>query len=213
VALGIRSGIDASDAPSLTVKESPPLAARLGLTYMSISDEISARIKEGRLFRLKPINDKDDQRRTVLMSKDVNGIVSGPWADGPIGFRCSRLRADLENLITAEFITVCWDPFKNEQIGRLHRVDDEVWDLRSQKPKPGLRAFFRFAEKDVFVVLTIVPRSIPVSWLSRLPLLGRESREWRNALLECHTEWKKLFPAYEPIHGANINVYLTGAIL
>jgi hypothetical protein len=182
---------------------------------MSIRDEINARIEEGRLFRLKPINAKDGQRRTVLLSEEVNGIVSGPWPDGPTGCRCGRLRADLENLITAEFITVCWDPFKarNEQIGRLHRVEDEVWDLRSQKPKPGLRAFFRFAEKDVFVVLTIAPRSVPVSWLSRLPLLRGESREWRNAILECRTEWKKLFPAHEPIHGANINVYLTGAIL
>jgi len=142
-------------------------------------------------------------------------MVSGPWTSGEMGLRCSRLRGDLENLITAEFITVCWDPFKarNEQIGRLHRVEDEVWDLRAQKPKPGLRAFFRFAERNVFVVLTAAPRSVPVSWLSRLPLLGRESREWRNAIIECRTEWKKLFPAHEPIHGTDINDYLTGGLL
>jgi hypothetical protein len=182
---------------------------------MSIRDEINARIKEGRLFRLEPENQKDEKRRTVLISEEINRMVSGPWPDGPMGLRCARLRADLENIVTAELITVCWDPFKarNEQIGRLHRVEDEVWDLRSQKPKPGLRAFFRFAEKDVFVVLTVAPRSVPVSWLSRLPLLRRESREWRNAIIECRTEWKKLFPAYEPIHGTDINVYLTGAIL
>jgi len=182
---------------------------------MSIRDEINARIKEGRLFRLKPINEKDDQRRTVLLSEELHRMVSGPWADGAMGARCARLRGDLENLVTAEFITACWDPFKarNEQIGRLHRVEDEVWDLRSQEPKPGLRAFFRFAEKDVFVVLTVTPRSVPVSWLSRVPLLDRESREWRNAIIECRTEWKKLFPVHEPVHGTDINVNLTGAIL
>jgi hypothetical protein len=95
---------------------------------MSIREEINARIEEGRLFRLKPVNDKDQKRRTVLMSEEINRMVSGPWPDGPMGFRCSRLRAELENLITAEFITVCWDPFKarNEQIGRLARIMHEA---------------------------------------------------------------------------------------
>jgi hypothetical protein len=178
-------------------------------------NEINARIQEGRLFRLRPINAKDQQRRTVLLSEEINRMVSGPWTSDEMGLRCGRLRGDLENLITAEFITVCWDPFKarNEQIGRLDRVEDEVWDLRSQKPKPGLRAFFRFAEKNVFMVLTVAPRSAPVTWLSRLPLLDRESREWRNAIIECRTEWKKLFPAHEPIRGTHINVYLTGGLL
>jgi len=102
---------------------------------------------------------------------------------------------------------------RNEQIGRLDPVEDEVWDLRSQKPKPALRAFFRFAEKDILVVLTCSPRSVPVSWLSRLPLLGRETREWRRAIVECRSEWRKLFLAHEPISGTDINAYLTGAIL
>jgi hypothetical protein len=182
---------------------------------MSIRHEINARIEEGRLFCLKPLNDKDHKRRTVLMSVEINTMVSGPWPDGPIGTRCARLRADLENIITAENLTVCWEPFegRNEQIGRQKPIKDEVWDLRSRKPKPGLRAFFRFAEKDVLIFLTCSPRSVPVSWLNRLPLLGRESREWRNAIVECRNEWKKLFPTYEPIGGSDINVYLTGAIL
>jgi hypothetical protein len=191
------------------------LASRLKLTYMSIRDEITAKIQEGRLFRLKPINAKDQQRRAVLLSGELNRMVSGPWATDEMGRRCARLRGDLENLITAEFITVCWDPFKarDEQIGRLHRVEDEVWDLRSKKPKPGLRAFFRFADRDVFVVLTVAPRSVPVSWLSKLPLLGRETKEWRNAIVECRAEWTKLFPTYQPIHGTSIDVYLTGGLL
>jgi hypothetical protein len=153
---------------------------------MSIRNEINARIAENRLFLLKPLNEKDNKRRTVLMSNEINQLVTGPWVDGPMGARCARLRADLENLVTAEDIIVCWEPFeaRNEQIGRLCPVRDEVWDLRSQDPKPGLRIFFRFAEKDVFVALTCAPRSVPVSWLHRLPLLGQESREWRNAIVE-----------------------------
>jgi hypothetical protein len=180
---------------------------------MSIRDEIIARINESRLFRLKPLNHKDNQRRTVLMSREINELAVGPWPDGPMGARCARLRGDLENLITAENITVCWDPFKarNEQIGRLNPIRDAVWDLRSQDPKPGLRVFFHFAEKDVFVALTCAPRSVSVSWLRRLPLLGQESREWRNAIVECKSQWRLLFPAHEPVSGDSIDGYLTGA--
>jgi len=129
-----------------------------------------------------------------------------------MGQRCARLRADLENIVTAEHVTVCWDPFKarNEQIGRLNPVQDEVWDLRSQEPPPGLRVFFRFALKDVLVALTCAPRSVPVPWINRLPLLGRTSREWRKAIIECRREWRLLFPTYEPIRGTDINAYLTG---
>src|SRR5260370_6873718 len=154
---------------------------------MSIREEINARINEKRLFLLKPLNKKDNKKRTVLVSKEINQVIVGPWADGPQGTRCARLRGDLENLITAENITVCWDPRKarNEQIGRLDQVRDEVWDLRSRDPKPGLRVFFRFAEKDVFVALTCAPRSVHVSSLHRFPLRGRKSREWRNAIVGC----------------------------
>jgi len=191
------------------------LARRRGLIYMSIREEVKARIKEGRLFQLKPLNEKDNKRRTVLMSAEISQMIFGPWLPGPMGFRCARLRGDLENIITAEHITVCWDPFKarDEQIGRLDRVQDEVWDLRSQEPKPGLRVFFRFAEKDVFVALTCAPRSVSVSWLRRLPLLDRTSREWRDAIIECRRGWRVLFPTYEPISGTSVDDYLTGGVL
>jgi hypothetical protein len=191
------------------------LATGRGLTYMSIREEINARLAEERLFRLKPLNEKDLQRRTVVMSQDINQLVSGPWLDGPMGARCARLRGNLEALVMAENITVCWDPFtaRNEQIGRLDDVRDEVWDLRSQEPQPGLRVFFRFAEKNIFVALTCAPRSVHVSWLRRLPLLDRTSREWRDAIVECRSEWRKLFPAHEPISGSSIDDYLTGAVL
>ena len=182
---------------------------------MSIRDEINARIAEGRrLFSLKPLNKKDNERRTVLMSPEISGLVMGPWPpSGPMGARCARLRGDLESLITAENITVCWEPHKgrSEQIGRLCPIGDEVWDLRSQDPPPGLRVFFRFAEKNVFVALTCAPRSVPVAWLPRLPLL--DSREWRRAIVTCRSRWRVLFPAHEPISGSSADAYLTGARL
>jgi hypothetical protein len=96
-------------------------------------------------------------------------------------------------------------------MGRLDA--DEVWDLRSQAPPPGLRVFCRFAEKDVLVALTCSPRSVPVPWLNRLPLLGRSSREWRDAIVGCRREWNVLFPAHQPLSGVDLSDYISNAVL
>ena len=141
-------------------------------------------------------------------------MVMGPWEDGPIGERCGRLRADLENFITGARMTVCWEPHEaNEaQIGRLEPIEDEVWDFRCQEPSPGLRVFCRFAEKDILVALTCYPRSVPVPWLDRLPLRDNK-RRWRTAIVECRSDWRKLFPAHEPVTGGGLDDYLSNAIL
>ncbi len=183
---------------------------------MSIRDEINYRIDEGRLFRLEPRIVGDAKERTVLMSMEINLMVNGPWSDGPMGNRCAILRAELENFVSGEPITVCWNPFRandTHQMGRLDKVEDEIWDYRSVHPSPGLRIFCRFAEKDVLVALTCSPRSVQVSWLSRLPLLRGSSSEWKIAKRECRAEWAKLFPAYSPMTGENVNDYITNAVL
>ena len=112
-------------------------------------------------------------------------------------------------------MTISWDPSKarDAKMGRLDPIADEVWDVRSQEPSPGLRVFSRFAEKDVLVALTCSPRSISVSWLDRLPLLGRDSRQWRDAIIECKRDWNILFPAYEPLRGDDLDDYISNAVL
>ena len=183
---------------------------------MSIRDEINNRIAEGRLFRLTPLFSSDGKERTVLMSEEINRLVTGPWEEGPMGNRCSGLRAELENFVSGAPISVCWIPFEangNHQLGRLDKIEDGVWDYRSTNPPPGLRVFCRFAEKDVLVAFTCSPRSVHVSWLDRLPLLGRQSREWKRAILECRAEWAKLFPAYQPISGGSIDDYISNPVV
>jgi hypothetical protein len=182
---------------------------------MSIRDEIKAKLQENRLFRLRPIIEGDPEERMVLMSHEINELVSGPWPDGPMGVRCGLLRAELESFVHGDRMTISWDPSKarDAKMGRLDPIADEVWDVRSQEPSPGLRVFSRFAEKDVLVALTCSPRSISVSWLDRLPLLGRDSRQWRDAIIECKRDWNILFPAYEPLRGDDLDDYISNAVL
>lgn len=186
------------------------------LTYMSIRDEIKHRISEGRLFLFQPKIPGGRVVRTIVMSTEINDLVNEPWPEGPEGVRRSFLRTDLEYFIGGGRINVCWEVGKgreHHQLGRLSPPEDEIWDYRSVTPPPALRLFCRFAEKDVLVVLTCSPRSVAVSWLDRLPLLDRASREWKLAKKECRAEWSKLFPTYPPLKKDSVHEYLSNAFL
>jgi hypothetical protein len=182
---------------------------------MSIQEEWKRRVSEKALFRLEFLVPGRPEKRTVLMSEEVFQLVSGPWSNDLMGDRCARLRVTLEGILAGDPLTVCWQPYRAEshhQIGRLDRVEEEIWDIRSAE-KPGLRVFFRFAATDVLVAFTCSPRSVPIPWLDRLPLLKRDSREWKRAKAECKREWAKLFPAHPPHTGVDIHAYLSNAVL
>ncbi|HSH87276.1 MAG TPA: hypothetical protein VK958_08530 [Methylophilus sp.] len=170
---------------------------------MSISDEITNRVSEQRLFKLAPLMPPSfgSILRQVYVSEEINNILTGPWEDPLWGERCGYLHADLDRFINGEIIAVAERPFRKgatAYIKQLYKRSEEVWEIRSRDPKPGIRVFGRFAEKDTFVALTL--------W-NRTDLGGPESRAWRDAIVGCKTEWRNLFPAHEPITDENINDY------
>lgn len=169
---------------------------------MSIRDEWVQHVADGRLFKLGYSLPGLPEKRTVLMADEVRQLVEGPWPETLMGDRCARLRANLEFFLEGTAITVCWQPFKANdyhQLGRIHPVEEGIWDLRSVDPSPGLRLFFCLAEKDVMIAFICAPRSIPVPWLERLPLGARNNKAWKRARAECKRQWRHLFPAYLPL--------------
>lgn len=141
--------------------------------------------------------------RRLYVSNDLRGFLEGPWVDSVEEYRSGKLQAQLEMFIIGDPISVAQNPYKKPKHAYMARVDpiaDEVWDIRSRDPKPGIRVFGRFAEVDIFLALT---------WSERDRLAGRGSRQWRDAREECKTEWKNLFPAYNPVHGASLNDYIS----
>lgn len=177
---------------------------------MSITQEWAS-LLDRELFKLDPFpGDRD--ARTVLMSKEIRDLVVGDQGQGPLNERCGRLLASLQRVVRGELLKVCMTPRKhrNAQIGRLSPPEDSIFDIRC-RDRPALRAFGRFAERDVMVVLTCAPRSAPIPWLPRLPL-GENSKRWTRAIEECRHEWTKLFPAYDPVLGDSLNDYLSNAI-
>jgi hypothetical protein len=72
---------------------------------------------------------------------------------------------------------------------------------------------FHFAEKNVLVTHLCSPRSVQVHWLNRLPLLGKDSREWREAVAESKRRWENLFPEHDPHKGESIDDFLSNATI
>jgi len=183
---------------------------------MSIRDVWEKRVRDHELFKLDFLIPGPPELRIVLMSPEINALVAPPWPENEIGERCARLRGELENILAGKPLVVCWTPRKgreHHQIGRLEPIEDNLFDIRSVDPKPGLRIPFHFAEKDVLVAHLCSPRSASVRWLQRVPLLGARSKAWRNAIRDAKSQWSILFPNFEPHAGNHINDYLSNAVL
>jgi hypothetical protein len=179
---------------------------------MSIRDEIRKHLASQRLFAVEPALLSDPVERTLFVSPEINSLLMGPWTNEAMERRCGRLRADLEHFVTGGLIRMCLVPHQHRAafMGRLDKPTDEVWDIRSRDPDPGLRVFGRFAETNVFVALNLAPRSVRVPWLPNRPLGSpRTSYEWDLAILECQDRWSKLFPEHQPVHGENCCDYVS----
>ncbi len=174
---------------------------------MSIRDEISSRRAEGRLYCLLPALIGTPAVRTVFVSPEVNDVVFGPWNDKKFEGRAGGLRADLDMFTSGMVISVGQDPFKkrkNAYMSPLAPAIDQVWEIRSRDPKPGIRVFGQFSEKDVFVALT---------WGFRENLGGPGSHKWRDTRERCKAEWRKLFSTYSPHTGKSPHDYISNIIL
>ena len=170
---------------------------------MSISYEIANRVEEGRLFELIPFMPPSfgNTPRSMFVSVEIYNLLMGPWDNSSLEERCGYLYADLDQFINGEIITVAERPFvkgKTAYIKQLYRRHEEVWEIRSRDPAPGIRVFGRFAKTDVFIALT---------WWNRTDLGGPHSRAWRDAIVGCKTEWRNLFQAHNPITDRNYNDY------
>jgi hypothetical protein len=95
------------------------------------------------------------------------------------------------------------DPYKKDKTAYLARLSpraDEVWEIRSRDPTPAIRVFGRFAICDTFIAF---------NWGYRKDLGGLGSKEFRFEINRAKSEWKKIFPTYQPVSGADIHDYVS----
>jgi hypothetical protein len=120
------------------------VALLLVLTYMSIEALIEGHLAAGRLHRLSPVLDSDPIVRKMIISPKINGLIEGPWESEEMRDRCNALRANLEAFVKGDNITLSLTPHehKTAYMGRLDKPKDEVWDIRSRDPSPGIPGLF-----------------------------------------------------------------------
>lgn len=161
----------------------------------------------------------DPQLRSVFLSKEVYGLVLGPYLTPRHRQRSGRLRADLESYVRGGNISICLTPrkAKKSDFGILEPTSKCVWDYRSRDPRPGLRILGQFAGPDIFVALDWWPRSVPVDWSDKEPLGDQDGKEherrWRTAINECCERWFEVLPNSVPQSGEKVERYVSGKFL
>jgi hypothetical protein len=174
---------------------------------MSIRDEIRRRTQEQppRLFFLPPLIGGAAVRRELFVSEEIHGIAHPPWEPTEMGARFARLRGYLDAWTEGRTISITDHPYRKPKPTFMARIDptpDEVFDIRCIDPNPGIRVMGCFADKDLFVALTMA---------SREALATRH--DWRNEREACKAAWRRLFPTYPPYTGASLNDYISANYL
>ncbi len=88
-------------------------------------------------------------------------------------------------------------------MAQLEPWTDEVWEIRSIDPKPSIRIFGSFTEKDAFVGLT---------WSFRKDLDGYGGPKWQRAIQIYKTEWRNFFDC-APMSGEYPYDYLSETVV
>ncbi len=132
---------------------------------MSIDDEIGNRVAERRLFPMRPKAPGAAERRVMFVSEWLNRLLaSDTVADVE---RIARLEAQLSHFVEGGIVD--WNYMRP-----LKKPAHAVFEIRSRRPRPSIRVFGRFAQKDVFVALSAALRA---------PLAGEGSRPWRDEIV------------------------------
>lgn len=166
-----------------------------GLIYMSTKAILAAAASAGQLRLLQPLSPRAMRRRAMYVGRQVWELLEGDVIDSVTAERYGRLQADLENFVTEEYLYP-------KYLFWLNSKEDLIWEIRSVEEQPTLRVLGRFAEKDIFVALTIEERS---------ELGGWDSESWKRAMRTTIQRWNSILPL-EPLAGKDANDFFSGAI-
>jgi hypothetical protein len=171
---------------------------------MFIEERINSLRASGRLFLIPQSWPGLPIERLFYASDSVKTLILGPLNDHNEEKRAYELRAEIDRFIDGKTIFVRAESEEGTKalLARLNPSADEVWELRSLKPKPSLRIFGTFVEKNSFVAL---------HWAKRTVLGAGDSEEWADAIEQFKTIWQDWFHPFEPLHGSYPDDYLSHA--
>lgn len=176
---------------------------------MSMNGDLQNALSKGLLREFPMQFESDPTQRAIFLSQEVYGLVFGPYFNKAHATRAGKLIGELENFVMGQTVSLALIPRNHNDgmFGLLEPTRQSVFDIRSRSPRPALRIFGRFYKTDVFVALTWRPRSKPVDWSNKHPLT--DDQHWHDAVVECETEWWKIFPNTNAIVGKEAHKYVS----
>lgn len=110
---------------------------------------------------LKPLDERD-QKRWVLVTKEIDEILSGQ-GDPSLFFPSYDADAVIGRFCKGWIVSVTSDKDGKTDFKKL-KNHDEAWVMMFRGPAEGWRLFGRFAKKNLFVGLALWPRGDCVPW-------------------------------------------------
>lgn len=175
----------------------------LELTLMSIKAELLNVVSKGQLVQLAPHVAADKLIRKMYLTAELNELIAsyqGMDYDAATSeqkeaiSRFAKLKADLDMFLTRPEI----DP---EYMKQLDPAGKGVYEIRSVRPKPSIRVFGRFIDKNIFVATHIAERK---------ELGGWKSYEFKQEIAACRKIWGTIFPNHQAKEGCTLSSLVTG---
>lgn len=176
---------------------------------MLIPDWVNRLCDAGNLIRIHQSWPGLPEVRCFFASESVRNLILGQTTsqqEKQEANRAHELRAEIDWFIDGRTFILRPDGERGTKawMARLYPPGDEIWEIRSMKPRPSLRIFGSIVALDVFVALT---------WAKRSGLRGRESEEWKAAIAEYKRERTNYFGTSQPVSGSYPNAYLSNVRL
>lgn len=159
---------------------------------MLIHDEIKAHLSSGRLVPVRPLTPWSGEPRCFLLEKDLHAEIVAKRSLLEKFERWSKLEADMAHFVEGGYVN--WNLMK-----WLDPKKQEVWELKSVRPKPSIRVFGRFANPNIFVGTNLQFRNC---------MKGKWSKEFWEEISKCEQIWASLFKS-APFKGKNYTDYIT----
>jgi hypothetical protein len=160
---------------------------------MLIRAQIKALRASGGLVPVKPRTGWSGEPRCFLLEKEPHAQIAANQVLPENFERWAKLEADMAHFVEGGYIN--WNLMK-----WLDPQKQEVWELKSVRPRPSIRVFGRFAEPNVFVGTNLKFRA---------DLKEKWSKEFWDEIAKCEQVWKSLFGDECPFKGKLYTDYIT----
>lgn len=172
---------------------------------MSIHEKIRDLQRQGRLFFVEPISGRYLVRRQLFVVKPVWKLLNGQWNSTADEERFSAFYADLDLYTGGEELRKKYFKPILPRGGKIkNKFQDGIFEIKSVKPKPGLRLFGRFAFRNCFIGMVLDWRAYYGEF---------ESAEYKRLKQNLSQQWNGLFNPYSALPGGSLRDYVSNATL